>query len=310
MPKNAILLFIDAYIALMDLQQIRYFLALAKELHFWNTAGKMNITQSALSRQIQSLENELGVQLFERNKRNVKLTSAGQFLKEKWEKELNELEYMHQFARQIHLGESGTIRIAHPDSISASLMPEIVARIATRYPNLQIELVQVRYNDQYEFLNSYKIDMVITRDMNTVHGIASVKIYTDHLAIVVPENHPYRSVDDLSKESLIKQKFILPIKDEGSSYSDIIHGMFRSLDVVPDVYLHSEFGSTIIALVRKGLGVAILPDSYMYHESPGLRFIQLPFETDLYINWRTDDHNPVLLNVLKVIQSEPLASSC
>ncbi|WP_431241905.1 LysR family transcriptional regulator [Flavobacterium sp. P21] len=61
----------------MDLQQIKYFLALAKELHFWNTAGKMNITQSALSRQIQSLENQLGVQLFERNKRNVKLTARG-----------------------------------------------------------------------------------------------------------------------------------------------------------------------------------------------------------------------------------------
>ena len=100
----------------MNIQQLKYFLALAKELHFWNTSAKMNITQSALSRHIQSLESELGVQLFYRDKRNVKLTPAGKFLQEKWGEELSQMESFHQLARQIHLGESGTIRIAHPGS--------------------------------------------------------------------------------------------------------------------------------------------------------------------------------------------------
>jgi LysR family transcriptional activator of glutamate synthase operon len=285
----------------MDLQQIKYFLALAQELHFWNTAGKMNITQSALSRHIQSLERELGVQLFERNKRNVKLTPAGKFLTEKWAVQLNELDFIHQFARQMHLGESGKLRIAHPDSISGSIIPDIIARITNTLPKLQIELVQLRYENQQEFLSNYKIDLAITRDINNAQGILSEKIYSDHLSIVVPEEHFYHTIDDISKESLALQKFILPIKDEGSSYSEIIQQMFRSFDIVPHDYLHSEFGSTIIALVRKGLGIAILPDSYMYHDSPGLRFIRLPFKTDLYINWRADDHNPVLSNVLKLI---------
>lgn len=285
----------------MDLQQIKYFLALSRELHYWNTAGKMNITQSALTRQIQSLENELGLLLFERNKRNVKLTPAGRFLKDKWEVELNEIEYIHQFAKQIHLGESGTIRIAHPDSISASIMPDLLAAISNGYPKLQIKLVQVLYENQLEFLKNYKIDLVITRDINSASGIKSKKIYTDHLAVVVPENHPYQTLDDLTKETLKQQKFILPTIDEGSSYGHIIQQLFSSYDFVPDVYMHSEFGSTIIALVRKGLGIAVLPDSYSYHESPGLRFIKLPIQTDLYLNWRADDHNPILSNVLKLI---------
>lgn len=285
----------------MNLQQIKYFLALARELHYWNTAAKMNITQSALTRQIQSLENELGLLLFERNKRNVKLTPAGKFLKDKWEVELNEIEYIHQFAKQIHLGESGTIKIAHPDSISASIMPDILASISQEYPNLQIELVQVVYENQQAFLRDYKIDLAITRDINNMSGIKSKKIYTDHLALVVPENHPYQTVAHLTKETLALQKFILPTIDEGSSYGYIIQQLFNSFDFVPDVYLHSEFGSTIIALVRKGLGIAVLPDSYSYHESPGLRFIKLPIKTDLYVNWRADDHNPILSNVLKLI---------
>lgn len=285
----------------MDLQQIKYFLALAHELHFWKTAEKINITQSALSRQIQSLEAELGIQLFERNKRNVKLTPAGQFLREKWEVELNELDFFHQHARQIQLGESGTIIIAHPDSISASIMPDMLSRISAALPKLKIELVQVKYEDQQEFLRNYKVDLVITRDINTSDDFRSEKIHTDHLAIVVPENHHFRDVKDITGDALKEQKFILPVKDEGSSYSDIIQQFFRFFDVVPDAYLHSEFGSAIIALVRKGLGIAVLPDSYKYHESTGIRFITLPFQTDLFLNWRVDDQHPVLANVLKLI---------
>lgn len=285
----------------MNIQQIKYFLALAGKLHYWNTAAEMNITQSALTRQIQSLESELGLLLFERNKRNVKLTPAGKFLKDKWEVQLSEVEYIHQFAKLIHLGESGTIKIAHPDSISASIMPDILANISTEYPKLQVELVQILYENQHEFLRNYKIDLAITRDINTIPGIKSKKIYTDHLALVIPENHPYQTFEDLTKETLEKQKFILPTIDEGSSYGYIIQKLFNSFDFVPEVYLYSEFGSTIIALVRKGLGIAVLPDSYSYHESPGLRFIKLPFQTDLYLNWRADDHNPILSNVLKLI---------
>lgn len=301
MHKNAVLSYIDAYIALMDLQQVKYFLALAHELHFWNTAAKMNITQSALTRQIQSLEAELGIQLFQRNKRNVKLTPAGQFLKEKWEVEMSELQFLHQHARQIQLGETGTIVIAHPDSISASIMPGMLSRISAAFPRLNIELMQVRYEDQQDFLRNYKVDLSIIRDVTTADDIRSEKIYTDNLAFVVPYDHPFTTPADITKESLSQQKFILPIKDEGSSYSDIIQQMFRYYDVHPKAYLHSEFGSAIIALVRKGLGIAVLPDSYMYHESPGIRFITLPFKTDLYLNWRVDDHHPVLASILKLI---------
>lgn len=285
----------------MDLQRIKYFLALSEQLHYWKTAEKINITQSALSRQIQTLESELGLQLFERNKRNVKLTPAGKFLKEKWEVELSELEYIHQFAKQIHLGERGTITIAHPDSISASIMPDILDKITKVYPQLQIKLVQVLYENQLEFLKNYKIGLAITRDINSEPGIKSRKLYADHLALVVPQEHSFKELTDLSTESLKQQKFILPIKDEGSSYSDIIQAFFKSYDFVPDVFLHSEFGSTIIALVRKGLGIAILPDSYVHHQSPGVRFIPLPFETGLFINWRADDHNPVFANILDLV---------
>ncbi|WP_442591982.1 LysR family transcriptional regulator [Pedobacter sp. AW31-3R] len=285
----------------MDIQQIKYFLALAEELHFWKTAGKMNITQSALSRHIQALERELGVQLFERDKRNVKLTAAGEFLKDKWEVEINKLNFIHQSARQIQLGESGTIRISYPDSISASILPGILQNISSAFPMLRIELIQLGYESQQEYLLNYKVDLILTRDITTDKALSSRKIHTEQLCIVVAEQHAFRSVDDLSAARLSEQKFIVTPDGNSSSYNQLIHQVFTTYGIVPHIFLYCEFGSTILALVRKGLGISILPNSYQQHEVPGVRFIQLPFQTDLFLNWRTDDINPVLTNVLKLI---------
>ncbi|HKX82971.1 MAG TPA: LysR family transcriptional regulator, partial [Pyrinomonadaceae bacterium] len=120
----------------MNLHQIQYFLALSDELHFWRTSEKVFITQSALSRQIQSLENELGVQLFERDKRNVKLTNAGVFLKGELARIMVEIESVTRHAQQVAAGEIGVIRIGHPASITFSLLPEILQRFAERHPQL------------------------------------------------------------------------------------------------------------------------------------------------------------------------------
>ena len=288
----------------MDIQQIKYFLALAKELHFWKTAGKINITQSALSRHIQSLESELGIQLFERNKRNVKLTPAGKFLHDKWEVELNELNYIHHFAQQIHLGESGTIRIAYPDSISASILPQLILNIADTLPKLKIEMVQLPYDSQLDYLLNYKIDLLFSRDICTHKAISTNKIHTEALSIVVPEHHHGERMEDFSSKKLSDEKFILTQESGSSSYNEQIKQIFVHFNVVPDIYLHCELGSTILALVRKGLGISILPDSYQHHQVPGVKFIKLPFQTDLLLHWRTEDHNPVLSNVLKLTLNE------
>src|SRR6476620_1672758 len=102
----------------MELQQIQYFLTLAQELHFWNSAEKLFITQSALSRQIKALEDELGIQLFERTKRTVKLTEAGAFLRDQWLRMMDDIDRIHRQAKSIHEGVYGTIRIGYPGSIS------------------------------------------------------------------------------------------------------------------------------------------------------------------------------------------------
>ncbi|MNJ94127.1 HTH-type transcriptional regulator GltC [compost metagenome] len=285
----------------MDIQQIKYFLALADELHFWNTAAKMNITQSALSRQIQSLESELDLQLFYRDKRNVKLTAAGKFLQEKWSVELNHLNSIQQLAHQIHSGEYGTIRIAHPDSISGSVLPDFIKRVSERFPKLKYELVQLTYDIQEEYLINYKVDLAFSRDKKKSSLIDAKELEGEALCFVVPQYHHFKTVNDITQVSLKNERFILTSNGPISSYNLIIERVIKSFDISPDTYINCEFGSTIMSLVKSGLGLSILPKSYESSANKEVRFIPLPYVTDLYVHYRKDDPNPILKNILEFI---------
>lgn len=285
----------------MDIQQIRNFLKLSEELHFWRTAGIMNITQSALSRQIMALEEELGVPLFERNKRNVKLTASGVFLKDKWSVLLDDLDYVHLFARKMSQGETGNIRIAHPDSISYSLLPDMLVRINNSHPELSIELVQLLYENVQESLQDYKIDIAFTRQINHLPGISSEKIRSESVALFVPVDHFYKEYSDITRANLAHQQFILPVAERKSSYHFMLKEIFKSYGFSPKSNYQSDFGSSILGLVSRGLGVAILPIGFAKNSIQGTRVIELPYRTDLFVNWRSDDKGAAIQNVLKIV---------
>lgn len=285
----------------MDIQQLKYFLTLAKELHFWKTAEKMNITQSALSRHIMSLENELGLQLFFRNKRNVKLTPAGEFLQEKWSTELVQLEAIQKHARQIHLGEQGSVCISHPDSISSSILPDFIKKIATVFPKLKIELVQLTYQQQEDQLKNYKIDLAFSREQNESASIDSKNLGSENLCLVVPADHPFKTIDDITNKSMAEEKFISTNAGSSNSYDAIISAVYKHYQIEPDSYISCEFGSTIISLIKNGLGISILPESYSLHHNESVRFISLAFRANLYLNWRKGDPNTLISSILELI---------
>ncbi|MDN3550015.1 LysR substrate-binding domain-containing protein [Mucilaginibacter aquaedulcis] len=286
----------------MNIQQIKNFLKLSKELHYWSTAGKMNITQSALSRQIQALEEEIGVSLFLRDKRNVKLTSAGKFLANKWDVLLDELDHINSFARKINQGEIGHISIAHPDSISASLLPDFMLRVNKSYPDLTVELLQLLYENIQESLQNYKIDLAFTRQVSSSSEISSRKLKSESVALFIPTGHPFTNIDDITPETLADQRFMLPVAKRQSHYFLFLEKIFSAYGVKPRLIYESDFGSSILGLISRGLGVAILPTGFASHGTPGIRIIELPFYSDLFVSWRTDDQSPALLNLLTILE--------
>ncbi|PKV63087.1 LysR family transcriptional regulator [Pontibacter ramchanderi] len=285
----------------MELQQIKYFLALAQELHFWNTAERMFITQSALSRQIKALEIELGVQLFERTKRSVKLTEAGAFLRDQWAPLLDEINRVHLQARKIHEGAYGTIRIGYPGSIAYGFMPDLISRISKALPELKVDLVEPTDISFEQLLLNYQMDMAFRRDPAENPALQSVCLYSEPYALVVPQSHRLTEQNFTGMQDLQHDKFILSNLTQTTYYTAGLRQIFDDYRITPDVRIETDFGGMVLGLVSKGLGVTILPYSYSFSALPNVRFIALPYKTNLYVTWRKNDNSPVLKNILKLV---------
>jgi len=290
----------------MEIQQIKYFLTLSQELHFWNTAERMFITQSALSRQIKALEDELGIQLFERSKRSVKLTEAGAFLRDRWLPLLDEINRIHMQARKIHDGAFGSVRIGYPGSIAYSFMPGLITSISRNLPELKVELVEPTDISFEQLLLNYQMDMAFRRDPAESPSLQSICLYSEPFALVVPSNHHLNEQNFTGLHDLKDEKFILSNLAQTTFYTSSLRQIFEDHNFKPNVYIETDFGAMVLGLVSKGLGVSILPYSYSFSALPNVKFITLPYKVNLYVTWRRDDKGPVLRNILQQVQETAL----
>lgn len=283
----------------MTFQQIRYFLTLAEELHFWKTAEKVYTSQSSLSRQIQSLEEELGVTLFERDKRNVKLTEAGVFLKKKWDVLLDEFDRTHQHAKKIDEGSSGLVSIAYPGSISYNYLPELLKIFSEEKPDLKIELMEPTDITLEKLLSSYQIDVAFSRNKVLNTSILSERLYAEPVCLVVPKDHWVTEDSFVDLRDVKDEKFILSGLHHTTYFSSLLRNIFNTYGFEPQTHIESDFGSMILNLIGRGLGISILPYSYQFSLNTNLRFITLPENTELYINWRKNDNRKIIKNVIE-----------
>lgn len=280
----------------MTIQQIKYFLALAKELHFWKTAEKVFISQSSLSRQIQALEDELQIQLFERDKRNVKLTNAGKFLQEHWTEKINEFDQILRQAKKIDEGSTGTIALTYPGSISYEFLPKFLKTINTHLPDLKIELTEPIDENHETLLLNYETDVALSRDNIKNANINSLKLYSEPICLVVPKNRHY-SAKTLT--NLENENFIITGLHKSTFFASVLRHWFAQKGFEPKTNIESDFGSMILNLVSKDMGISILPMSFKSAPAENVRFIELEQTIDLYIHWRKNELNKAVAKLVK-----------
>jgi len=278
----------------MTIQQLRYFLVLARELHFWNTAEKMYLSQSTLSRQILSLEEELGCKLFERDKRNVKLTDAGRYLQEKWSALIDEFDRTVQQAKKIDQGTTGVVSISYPGSIIHNFLPEVLELFSNKLPEVKIELMEPVDKDQERLLLDYKIDISFSRDSTQHPSLFCEKLYTETLCLVVPKKHRLTQKNFENLRDLKDERFITSGLHHNTYFASLLRQMFNSAAIEPEIQIETDFGGIILNLVSQNLGVSILPMSFAKAGHTNLRFIPLKETVDLYVHWRRNDPNKVL----------------
>src|SRR5690606_4614876 len=278
----------------MTIQQLRYFLVLAQELHYWRTSEKVYLSQSTLSRQILSLEEELGCKLFERDKRNVKLTESGRYLQEKWTGLIDEFDRTIQQAKKIDMGTTGAVSISYPGSIIHNFLPEVLELFSTKLPEVKIELMEPVDHDQERLLLDYKIDISFSRDSALHPSLRCEKLYAEDVCLVVPKQHWLTEETFVNLRDLKDEKFIISGLHHSTYFASLLRQMFNSAGIEPSIQIETDFGGVILNLVAQNLGVSILPLSFANAGKENLRFIPLEETVDLYIHWRKNDPNKVL----------------
>lgn len=286
----------------MDLQKLKYFLELADELHFWKTSEKVFITQSALSRQIKSLENELGTELFERDKRNVKLTAAGEFLQKEFSRIMTDLESVTRRAKQISEGEIGTLRIGHPASITFSVLPQILNKLAEKHADILVQMFEIDSIDIDSSLLTHRIDLAFNREVTKSKELESKMLMTENFALVVSANHPINQKHKIDLRELKDEWFVLPSLAGKSEHAAQLRAIFEEAEFSPKVRFESDFGATLLGLVAKGLGISVMPFSYSHYLTEEIRFIKISATSSLYATWRFNEKNAVMENFLKVVE--------
>lgn len=255
----------------MELRQLQYFKEVAKREHISEAALSLHVAQSAISRQISNLEKELGVQLFDRIGRNIKLTSIGKDFLVHVERALTELDFGVEMVNTYLNPEKGIIRIGFPSSFATQLLPSVISAFRKEHPDVKFQLRQGNYH--------YLVDSVKNRDINLSFigplpqqepDLQSTELFTEQFSLLVPHHHRLSKQPFVHLIELKNEPFIL-FPDDFVLHQTVVAAC-RSVGFQPQISTIGEDLDAIKGLVAAGLGITILPESTLTEH--GLRFTQ------------------------------------
>lgn len=260
----------------IELRHLRYFLAVAEELHFGRAAEKLAISQPPLSQQIQALESYVGATLFERNNRNVRLTPAGEMFRKEARDIVHQVDQAAERAARIQRGETGELRIGFTSSapfiraVSRSLL-----HFRQCFPDVHIQMLELNTKQQIGPLLSGKLDIGVMRNNPLPDQLQHQLLLHEALVAVVHEAHPLAVETRISVRQLAKEPFVFFSREVGTALYDEILRLLKNYAIEP--YITQEVGEamTIVGLVSAGLGVSILPASFLRIAVDGVKYVPL-----------------------------------
>ena len=247
----------------IELRHLRYFIAVAEELHFGHAAARLNISQPPLSQQIQILEQQIGARLFARTNRSVSLTEAGrQFLADS-RQILSQVDDAAARAARLHHGETGELRIGFTSSAPfIKAVSDTLSTFRRRYPDVHIQTRETNTREQIVPLNEGALDLGLMRNTHLPDTLVWERVLREPLLAMVPRDHPLASQTCVSLRELAREPFVFFDPHVGTGLYDDILGLMRRYDLTPAITQEVVEAMTIIGLVAAGLGVSILPASF------------------------------------------------
>jgi len=255
----------------MELRRLRYFLAVADERHFGRAAAHLGIAQPPLSRQIQALERELGLTLFDRSRRQVELTTAGAVLVDHARRLLDGAERAAIDARRAGRGDVGRLVVGYPSSIAYSGLTELLRAYRARHPGVELALHEGSPQAVVDALNARRMDVGFVRGPIDEPALRSERVLDEPLLVAMADDHPLRGRGAMRLASLAEQPFVLFPRERSPWFYDLIVRLCREAGFEPRVAQQAP-AVDVVSLVAVGLGVAIVPASWRGLRREGIVF--------------------------------------
>jgi len=291
----------------MELRHLRYFVTVAEELHFGRAAERLFISQPPLSQQIQQLEREIGVSLFQRTSRSVKLTPAGEIFLRDARQILADVERAVSAAKRAARGEEGWLGIGFAASATYDLLPAVLHDFRESYPAIELSLVELNAAEQAIALQDQSIHVGFARPPIEGDSLLVGAILNEPYVAALPLTHPLAHKLELSLTELAPEPFVsfpeLPLP----SYAQSVRLACEDAGFTPRVVQEVREMQTAISLVVAGLGIALLPASVANLHRTGLSLLPLKEpapRTELAVVSRRNDPSPVLENFLAIVRAQ------
>ncbi|MGN7477539.1 LysR family transcriptional regulator [Solibacillus silvestris] len=251
----------------MELRQLRYFVEVAEREHISEAAVHLHVAQSAISRQIANLEEELGTALFERVGRNVKLTPIGKIFLEHSIAALKAIDFAAKQVEEYLDPAKGTIKVGFPTSLASYVLPTVISAFKKEYPDVSFHLRQGSYK--------YLIDAVKNRELNLAllgplppkdEAINTTVLFSESIHALLPAVHQLAKRESINLVDLRNDHFVL--FPEGYILNKVAVDACRSVGFMPKITSEGEDMDALKGLVAAGIGVTLLPESSLYDSTP------------------------------------------
>ncbi|MFF2225371.1 LysR substrate-binding domain-containing protein [Streptomyces globisporus] len=285
---------------MLDLRQLRYFVAVAETEHVGRAAEQLHISQSPLSRQIAQLEKELGLVLFERDRQRIRLTSDGRVFLTEARALLTHAGRLENLGRRLGRGEEGGLCVGYvPDAMHTGLLPAALRTLRLERPGIHVALYGQPSAEQFEGLRQRSLDIALVQEPPAEDDpdLRSALLLEDPLLLVLPSGHPLAEKGDLVPEDLDGQPWIAVQSSRDPSWRDAFVASCVAAGFTPDITLDAAEPLTALGLVASGFGLALVQRSMVRGTAPGVAVRELPWHSGsarLWVAWHRVDLRPVV----------------
>lgn len=291
----------------MDINQLRCFVAVGKELHFGRAAQKMEMMPASLSRFIRLLEEDLGVRLLNRSTRNVSLTAEGALFFDDASKLIDQFDAL---AKRFKVGlkdERRTLRIGAIDSAARGLVPALLNLFVPLHPHSDIHIIEDKTINLMPKLKSGWLDMIFIREPQSIDASLAVRFITrESCVLAVPIQHALAQREQVAVADFQHEAMIIPDRRTRPHSHDLTMSLFKLAGFTPHIAQFAEEKQTILSLVSAGLGLAVVPASYRTMNSDSVSYIALDLPEEikglpLSIAWQKGNEDRFLLDMLGLL---------